>query len=122
MSGGGRSRLGRLGIFAGMKKLFFIGVCLWAFGSTQVMAQTGGTDVVVVRIAEPSALGGTRLIIIYPDGKSEEGELPSAGLSSKKLTESGQAYQRTFAKLYQQGYAIKSTFSGLDGSASTLFS
>ncbi|GAB3637289.1 hypothetical protein GCM10027422_28790 [Hymenobacter arcticus] len=97
-----------------MKKLIFLGACLWALGSTPVMAQTGGPQVIVVRI------NTLHLAIIYPDGKSEVIPVEGPGLTEKKLVESGVTYQRVITKLVQDGYALKSTFSGVSGTVSTL--
>lgn len=42
------------------------------------------------------------------------------GLSVKSLTTSGEAMQQVFAKLYKEGYSLKSTFGGGQGFTSTL--
>jgi hypothetical protein len=38
--------------FEGMKKLLFLGACLVALASQPVIAQTDGTDIVVVKVTE----------------------------------------------------------------------
>jgi hypothetical protein len=99
-----------------MKNLFFMGACLWALGSTPVLAQTGGSEVVVVRVYDGNA---GKIVIARAGGKTEE--IPfNAGYSSKGLAESTSQFQQTIASLYQQGYALKSTFSGGAGSVATL--
>jgi hypothetical protein len=93
--------------FAAMKKLMFLGACLVALASQPVMAQTGTPEVIVVRISETLGIGGIHLVIIRPDGKGESVDVTGVGMTEKKLIESGQAYQRVFAKLYQEGYSLK---------------
>ena len=78
-------------------------------------AQTGGADVVVVRVID----NGGRFVIGYPGGKTEE-VLFSNNYSSKGLAESAVQLQKAVTALYQQGYALKSTFSGSTGNVSTL--
>jgi hypothetical protein len=109
--------------FAGMKKLLFLGACLVALASSPVMAQTGGADVVVVRVNEGSAaVGSNCLIVVRGKGKSEKIAFPTeqqiAGPSAQALTTSGEIMQGVFAKLHQQGYTLKSTFG--HGSTTTL--
>jgi hypothetical protein len=98
-----------------MKKLLFLGACLVALASQPVMAQVGGADVVVVRVVDT----GGRLVIGYPDGKTEEVSFTS-NYSSKGLAESAVQLQKAIASLYQKGYSLKSTFSGAGGAVSTL--
>lgn len=100
-----------------MKKLLFLGACLVALASQPVMAQTGGADVVVVRVYDGSVSG--RLVIAHAGGKTEE--LPFNGsYNSKGLAESGNQLQQVVTTLYQQGYALKSTFSSSGGVVATL--
>jgi len=91
-----------------MKKLFFLGACLVALASQPVMAQTGGAEVLVVRITE--ALRRVNVSITRPDGKSEQLDFEN-GAFGERLDKSGQGYQKLFAMLYQQGYRLQSTFS-----------
>lgn len=100
-----------------MKKLFLVGACLVALASQPVQAQAGGeTDVVVVQV-DYSA--GGKIIIVRPGGKTEEIEL-NRGLRGKGLTEGGITLQRVFTQLAQEGYTIKSTFTGASIHTSTL--
>jgi hypothetical protein len=95
-----------------MKKLLFLGACLVAFAAQPVMAQSGGAEVVVVRILN-------NLVIVRPGGKTEEVEY-AAGTNAKSLTDSGIIVQRVITKLYQEGYVLKSTYSGSPGAGATL--
>ncbi len=106
------------GIFVAMKKVLFLGACLVALASSPVIAQTAGPQVVVVRVNDGGGLG-SHLVIVRGEGKSEVVDFP-LGLSVKSLTTSGEAMQQVFAKLYQEGYALKSTFGGGQGYTSTL--
>lgn len=105
--------------FAAMKKLLLLGACLAALGSTPVMAQIGGADVVVVRVSDGLGFRTGKLAIIRGEGKNEEIELP-LGVSFKQLINSGEVYRGVFLKLYQEGYSLKSTFSTEDSHTETL--
>lgn len=121
--------------FAAMKKILFLGTCLVALAAQPVMAQTvarkadaiasgvaqnSGPEVVVVRVYDNVGAGQLRLAITHADGKSESVDMPGGGASDKKLMESSQSFQHLFAKLYQEGYTLKSTFSGTEGTTATL--
>jgi hypothetical protein len=82
------------------------------------MAQTGGPEVAVmtVRIL-PS--GRLRVVLAY-DGKTEEYLIKNMVVSDKAQDETTADYQRIIGKLYQQGYALKSTFSQASGHFTTL--
>ena len=97
-----------------MKKLVFLGACLVALASQPVMAQTGGTDVVVVKVYEYAS--EQRISVTHSDGKTEEVS-SRAGRSS--LPEAGAALQKVFAALYQQGYTLKGSTSTYAGSIGT---
>ena len=81
------------------------------------MAQTGGADVVIVKTFEVS--GVTRIAISHGEGKTEIVEAPGGG-SKKDLTDSSEALHKVITGLYRQGYALKNTFGGNQGSGSTL--
>jgi hypothetical protein len=100
-----------------MKKLFFLGACLMALASQPAMAQTGGADVVVVRLADGTS--ASQLIIVRGPGKNEQIDLLTS-TNTKGLISSGEAIQQAIAKLYQEGYSLKSSISGYQGSVSTL--
>ncbi|GAA4368119.1 hypothetical protein GCM10023185_40580 [Hymenobacter saemangeumensis] len=103
-----------------MKKLILLGACLLAF--TGCPAQTVGVaepDIVVVRIDD--GIGNTNTDITITRGENKTEYLtfkPSHG--EKGLRVSGQAYYKLIYKLYQEGYVLQSTFTGLTGSSATL--
>jgi hypothetical protein len=100
-----------------MKKIFFIGACFVTLSSAPVMAQTSGSDVVVVRLADGT--NASQLIIVRGPGKNEQIDLLTS-TNTKGLISSGEAIQQAIAKLYQEGYSLKSTFGGYQGYVSTL--
>jgi len=79
-----------------------------ALASQPVLAQIGGPEVTVVRITE--GVRRVNVSITRPDGKSEQLAFEN-GAVGERLDKSGQGYQKLFAKLYQQGYRLQSTFS-----------
>jgi hypothetical protein len=83
-----------------------------ALNYSPVKAQTGGTDVVVVRVTE--GVRRVNVSITKPDGKSEQVEFEN-GATGERLDKSGQGYQKVIAALYQQGYRLQSTFSATAG-------
>jgi hypothetical protein len=99
-----------------MKKLLLLGACLVALASSPVMAQTG-PNVVVVRVTD--GLVASQMVIVRGPGKNKQIDLP-LGTNTKGLVSFGEAIQQAIAKLYQEGYSLKSTFGGHQGSASTL--
>ena len=62
----------------------------------------------VVQLRENGA-GTVRVVIAYPSGKIEEQQF-KAGYTDKAQNEAATAYQKLIAQLYQQGYALKTTF------------
>jgi len=78
------------------------------------MAQTSGADVVVMTI-KSVALGKTRVVLGYSGGKTEEQILKNVLVSDKGQDEGTSQYQAIIARLYQQGYSLKSTFSQDEG-------
>jgi hypothetical protein len=118
-----------------MKKLFFLGACLVALASQPVkaqlqstapdmvimkgrgMTQPSGADVVVVRVGDGT--NASQLIIVRGPGKNEVVDLITS-TNTKALISSGEAIQQAIAGLYREGYSLKSTFSGYQGSVSTL--
>jgi hypothetical protein len=103
-------------IFAAMKKLIFLGACLVALTSQPVLAQTDGADVVVIVQTYPIA-GGTRVLVSRSAGNTEQIDFKSGG---KNQAQEAEGYQQLFAKLYQEGYSLTSTFSPGSMAASTL--
>jgi hypothetical protein len=112
-----KSEKRRAGIFAVMKKLLFLGACLVALASQPVMAQTGGADVVVVKVFE--SIGTMRIAVSHGQGKTEVIDAEGGG-DKKKIVDSAETLQKLIAGLLQQGYSLKSTFGGTQGMMSTL--
>ena len=92
-----------------MKKILILIACLLALGASPVNAQTSGPGVVFVSIVESSY--SVKAAITREDGKSEVLTFPG-GFSDKNLTGNSQWDQKLISKLYQEGYALKSTFGG----------
>lgn len=90
-----------------MRKLLFLSLCLWALAQP-LRAVAGPPDIVVVRILESGTLASA--IITREEGKSEKVEF-NRGASDKRLTQSSEGYFLLFQRLYQEGYALQSTFS-----------
>jgi hypothetical protein len=105
--------------FAAMKKLLFLGACLVALASQPALAQTTTLDVIVMSV-RTAGIGRTRIVLAYSGGKTEEKLVKNMSNSDKAQDEATAAYQDIIAKLYQQGYSLKSTFSEFQGSLSTL--
>ena len=99
-------------IFAAMKKLLFLGACLVALASQPVKAQTGGADVVVARFYYE----GGRLYVAIARGAAEPEIQDMRGSEAAEA----QFCQKVVAKLYQEGFSLKSTFSSGPGYKSTL--
>jgi basic membrane lipoprotein Med (substrate-binding protein (PBP1-ABC) superfamily) len=102
-----------------MKKLIFLAACLVVLTSQTVLAQTGGADLVVVKVFEDSGNASLRIAISHGEGKTEVTELKGGGYG-KYIGPSAEACQRVVRQLYQEGYTLKTTFSGDHGSMSTL--
>lgn len=103
-----------------MKKLLLLGGCLWALAAQPASAQTGSADVVVVKVLESPL--ATRIIIARSSGFPDEYDIKAslAGNEATVARESAQKMQEILTKLYDQGYAVRSTFGGGDGGHSTL--
>jgi hypothetical protein len=91
-------------IFTAMKKLLFLGACLVALASQPALAQTGGADVVVVRFSYEGT-ARVHAFITRGAGKTEVQQLKGS------TSEENEFCQQVIAKLYQEGYSLKSTFS-----------
>jgi hypothetical protein len=92
-----------------MKKLFFLGACLVVLASSPVKAQTGGSDVVVVRVDE-SGLKKVQVIIAYGNGKTELVEVDVNRNPNEERTKAAvEVYQKVLQKLHQEGYRLKAT-------------
>jgi hypothetical protein len=96
-----------------MKKLFFLGACLVALASQPVMAQTGGADIVVVKVVED--VGLLHFYIARSGSKPEVREFSGKGLKEKGEGNyvSGQAEstRSLLVELTQQGYTLTTTYS-----------
>ena len=97
-----------------MKKLLLLGYCLLALSSCPAIAQTAGPGIVVVMVAPAKA------VITREDGKSEVTGIPY-GTSDANLTARAQWYHKLLAQLYQEGYALKSTFAETDYRTALIF-
>ncbi|WP_460584560.1 hypothetical protein [Hymenobacter arcticus] len=100
-----------------MKKLLFLGACLVALASSPTLAQTSGPDIVVVKVAEFQ--NNTQIAIAHGEGKAEVMEL-EGGAGPNAMSQSAKRVEQVLAKLYAQGYVLKSTYSGYGGNMSTL--
>jgi hypothetical protein len=90
-----------------MKKLLFLGACLLALTSQPVIAQTVRPPVVVVQLYF-SGISTHHIAITRGEGQTEDIEFKDQGTKEHGTAE---AYQRALARLYQEGYTLKSTFS-----------
>jgi len=93
-----------------MKKLLFLGACLVALASSPVMAQTGGADIVIVRVAEYSS--NTHLTVERVGQEPEEIEFDWDSRIGKKWGRASKGYLDALSKLYQQGYQVQATIPG----------
>ena len=91
-----------------MKKLLLLCVCLLALASS-LRAAAAPPEIIVVRIYEGTH---TTIIITRGEGKSEKIEVEN-GVTDKKLTQASESYYKVFERLYQEGYALQSTFSNI---------
>ena len=105
-----------------MKKLLFLGACLVALTSQPVMAQTGGLDIVVVKVRENASY--MEMNIARPGSKPEKRVFKGKDL--KELGDGNEpsgiaeATRRLLAELAQQGYSLTNTYGS--NSSSTEFS
>lgn len=97
-----------------MKKLIFFGACLLALSSQPVLAQTGGTEVVVVRVFEYS--GRLQITVSRGEGKTET--IQAKG-GEQNQDVGGEALQKVLTGLYQQGYTLKGSVNTYAGSMGT---
>lgn len=101
------------GIFAGMKKLFFLGACLLALGSSPVLAQTAASSTVetpaVAVVSIHHEAHNTSVTITGEGFKREDSSL----MISDALKDISPDVQRAkvlryvVAKLYGRGYVLK---------------
>ncbi len=78
------------------------------------MAQAGGAQVVVMQVYY-TGLGAGHVMITRGPGKPE-----ITDFAGRDFEQNGAAVQAAIAKLYQEGYVLKSTFSPGAGPSSTL--
>jgi hypothetical protein len=93
-----------------MKKLIFLGAYLIALSSQPLMAQTGGVEVVIVRIAESSS--NAHVTIERAGQEPEEIEFDWDSRIGKKWPRASKGYLEALSKLYQQGYQVQATIPG----------
>jgi hypothetical protein len=96
-------------IFVTMKKLILLAACLLALTAQPVLAQTGGADVVVVRVLEGNPRD-VRIIVSYSEKKSETTTVKST-LDKEGQIAINEACQQVIQKLYRDGYTLKNTYS-----------
>ena len=103
-----------------MKKLILLGGCLWAFAAQPAQAQTSQADIVVMKVLESRL--GTRIVVARSRGFADEIEVKPnlASDEARLMRDSAEKIQEVLTKLYQQGYAIKSSFNSSEGGQSTL--
>ena len=103
-----------------MKKLILLGGCLWTFAAQPAKAQSGQADIVVMKVLESRL--GTRIVVARSWGIPDEIEVKPnlASNEARLMRDSAEKIQEVLTKLYQEGYAIKSSFSGSEGGQSTL--
>jgi hypothetical protein len=87
-----------------MKKLLFLETCLVALASQPVLVQTGGPDVVAVRFVYEA---GTKFHTFISRGTGKTKEQQAKGGNALE----NESCQQVIAKLYQEGYTLRSTFS-----------
>jgi len=91
-----------------MKNLLLSYALLLALALPFRSLAAGPPDIIVVRIAE---YGGKAVgIITRGEGKNEKVEFEMGG-TDKRLIQSSEAYYKLMQRLYQEGYALQSTFS-----------
>jgi hypothetical protein len=98
-----------------MKKLLFLSACVGALLTEPVLARVSEPEIIIVKVLESRL--ATRIVIARSWGIPEEVEI-TPGLTGNEATvevEAAKKMQQVLAKLYQQGYSIKSTFSGERG-------
>jgi hypothetical protein len=103
-------------IFTAMKKLLFLGACLLALASQPVMAQAGGADVVLVKIAD----NGLSLHMETVRGTGKPELLDLTGKEYRETGAATSATQRVIAKLCQEGYILKGSYAGQHSYFTTL--
>lgn len=89
-----------------------------ALVSQPVLAQTSGSDVIVVRVYDAGV--NVELAISRGKGNSELIKF-SSGIRDKHLLEAAEGYQQALAKLYQEGYTLKSTFTTSENLSTLVF-
>lgn len=77
-----------------------------ALASSPASTQTGGSDVVVVRLVASITRG--KLVIVRADGKTEDYSF-NAGTGTTNLREGGLTIQRIISSLGKEGYTLKRT-------------
>ena len=102
-----------------MKKLLLLSAFVGALLAEPSLARASEPEVIIVKLLESRL--ATHIVIVRSWGIPEEVEVTS-GITGNEATvevEVAKKMQQLLTKLYEQGYVIKSTFSGAQG-ASTL--
>ncbi|TVT40665.1 hypothetical protein FNT36_14450 [Hymenobacter setariae] len=92
-----------------MKTLLLLGACLIALASQPVMAQTGGTDLVVVRVYESSRS------LHFSIARGQQ-QLEEVEIKLNKEVKAALSYHTALSKYYAQGYVVQAVIPGLNSS------
>jgi hypothetical protein len=93
-----------------MKKIF-LGACLWALVSAPALAQTGGSDVAVVRVERTGGPHGLITVSLGANStQAKEIDVPNNSIKAAEAL--SEATQQALAPLVQQGYAVKAMSGG----------
>jgi len=98
-----------------MKKILLLSACVGALLTEPLLARATEPEVIIVKVLESRLV--TRIVIARSWGIPEEVEI-TPGIIGNEATvelETAKKMQQLLGKLYNQGYAIKSTFSGERG-------
>jgi hypothetical protein len=88
-----------------MKKLIILSVCLWALSSSPLLAQTGGSQTVLVTVEEYNDL-----TITICRGSSKSEDIVLAGKTMRQNPHARpEAIQTVLAKLFAEGYTLQGT-------------
>ncbi|MGI4867579.1 MAG: hypothetical protein ACRYFZ_26905 [Janthinobacterium lividum] len=93
-----------------MKKLLFLGACLVALASQPVRAQTGGMDVLVVRVEETNAHVS---LTVERAGQEPEGIGFDYDRRPGKAGRASKGYLDALSKFYEQGYIVQAVIPGV---------
>ena len=98
-----------------MKKLLFLGACLVTLASQPVLAQTGGTDIVVVKVTEQYGLLHFHIARAGSEPEHREfglKQMKEKGESRHFCNETAEYTRSLLVELAQQGYSLTTTYPG----------